>query len=226
MAAALDVIAHEWAHGMLESRGIRNEGYDGSQVAELHEGFGDVFGHATEKKFQPLGNGLEESSDWTIGEDLGSYGMYLRSASTDDGVQGHPTILGTTVNDKFHRDDEPADLNRHGRGNMLAATLKMMSDGGVNPICGRTGLGCASVAGIGLTEASNILFRTFAYYIMPGTMMWSQVANNAGQAAYDFYNTCTSPYPPRDPATSDQNAVATAFANIGYPRTQPFISCP
>jgi hypothetical protein len=156
-----------------------------------------------------------------VGEDVGCDGgaEYLRSAGNYD-WQGH-SACGKSFNDTFHANDpySGAFQDYESRGNMLAVVLKMMSDGGANPAC-VVGLGCQSTVAIGLTEASNILYRTFLMYLTTSTFKWSEIGNQAIRAAYDFYNTCNSPSPPQDPATREQDSITAAFGNIGYAPTK------
>ena len=223
LAAALDVVAHEWGHGILRSRNI--SGSPNTVAGQIHEGFADVIGHIAEKYNEPPGSGVEQSSDWKIGEDASPSLQALRNAAVDDGHYGH-TWNGITFNDRFHKDDQPMGPSmehNHERGNQLAVAYKMLWTGGVNPACGQ-GLGCTNMTGT--ATAPRIMIRTFGLYITSAEMVWEQIANVAARAAFDFYNKCNDPWGMVDPATIEQRAVEQAFANIGWPRTQPFINCP
>lgn len=219
-AAALDVIAHEWGHGVIFTSANFNNN-------QLHEGFADVIGQMVEKMKQPSGSGIEQSSDWNEGEDVANSG-YFRSGSTDDGTAGH-SINGPggsyTFNDAFHRDDESGNTEAHNRGNMMNVVFRLLSDGGTNPVCARlpTLSGCStSVTGQGFSKASTILFQTVEYYA-PSTSTWEDLATYASQAAFDNYERCDALG--HYPATAEQNAVNNAFTAIGYPRLTSANTC-
>lgn len=70
-AASLDVMGHEWGHGVVE---FAVSNFEGSPVGnQLHEAFANVLGHAVEWLNQGSGNWYEQA-DWCFGEDhLTSY---------------------------------------------------------------------------------------------------------------------------------------------------------
>jgi hypothetical protein len=222
-ASALDIIAHEWGHGVIFTSANFNN-------LQLQEGFADVIGQTVEKLRQPAGFGLEQSSDWTIGEDAGTSG-YIRSGATDDGDGGHIWYGpggSRPFNDKLHRDDQPPveGDQAHSRGNMMNVVFRLLSDGGTNPICARLPAlsGCAtSTTGQGFTKASTILFNTVQYYAV-STSQWADLATYASQAAFDNYSACGAL--PKYHATDEQAAVNSAFTAIGCPRTTPAVRCP
>lgn len=220
-AAALDVVGHEWGHGVVTT--TANFPYGTLVGAQLHEGFADVIGQAVEKLRQPSGTGLERSSDWTLHEDNGTSG-YARGA-LDDGTAGHlwygfscnigePNCCnGTycrTFNDKLHREDQPTTdsiQNPHARGNMLNVVFRLLSEGGRNPICSRlpTLGGCTTtVQALGVQGAAQILLNTL--YYTPSNAGWEDIPTYANWAAFQPFDFVT------------QQIVDDAFAAIGYPR--------
>lgn len=223
--ASIDHIAHEWGHGVVFTSANFPETTLGLQ---MHEGWADVIGQSVEKLRQPSGTGVERSGDWTMHED-GALGGYARGA-LDDGTVGHTwTRLDGTLrsfNDTVHRQDEPAITQAHARGNMLSMVLRLMSDGGGNPICSRqpSYAGCGTSSGsLGSAKAAQILFDTLTWYT-PSTARWEDLAEYATYAAFDRYNQCD--YLPTRYAVSEQNAVNAAFTAIGYPRLVPTVTCP
>lgn len=86
LAGALDVVAHEWTHGVTD---FTSELIYRDESGALNEAFSDIMGAAAEFYYQPVGNGREQA-DWLMAEDvyLASPG-YLRSLS-DPGSKGHP----------------------------------------------------------------------------------------------------------------------------------------
>jgi len=179
-------------------------------------------GHYSEKWNEGWsGYGPEQGSDWKIGEDTSPYLQGVRDAGNDDGTTGH-SFMGLTFNDRFHKDDQPGG-RIHERGNQLAVAFKMMWEGGVNPACYTQGYGCTNVQGA--NGAPMIMLKTFSVYMTNAEMQWSHIANLAGRAAFDHFNKCHDPWGMIDDAGLEQHAVEGAFANIGYPRTEAFITC-
>ena len=150
MASALDVIAHEWGHGVsgMSANFISQCTQPQNDVqCQLNEGFADVIGHVVEKLRQPAGTGPEQDSDWTMHED-NAFSGYARGA-LDDGTAGHDWFgirivngqrVFRTFNHFVHRDDQPAGQLQHERGNQLAMALRLLADGGSNPIVRATTL--------------------------------------------------------------------------------------
>jgi hypothetical protein len=222
--AALDSIGHEWGHGVINSSANFQTTTVGQQMAE---GWADVIGQLVEKKSQPTGTGVEQSSDWNIAEDTSSSGQYIRGADLDDG-SGH-TWAGRLFNSKFHKDDVPAGGSPQEQGNMLNVVYKLLTVGGRNPWCAThgTAVGCAAgfaVQGRGLTVASKILFTTLVNYL-PSTVLWTDLSDYAMAAAFDLYNRCSSPLNP-GPALLEQQSTDDAFRSIGYPSAQGLYGCP
>jgi len=235
MAAALDAIAHEWGHGVIFTSSANFPCVTPNTVpCQLHEGFADVIGQIVEKLKQPAGSGLELSSDWTIHEDNATAG-YVRGA-LDDGDSGHTWIglngFTTSFNQAVHRQDAdgsdplvPQITQDHLRGNMLNMALRLLVEGGTNPICTRHPEygGCATTVNGQLTKGGQILFDTVQFYA-PSTAQWADLATYASQAAFDLYSDCTAF--PKYEAGAEQNSVNQAFTAIGYPRLTAANRCP
>jgi len=98
-AGALDVVAHEWAHGVTEYGAdllYRDE------PGALNESFSDIMGASVEFFYQPAGTGRQRA-DWLIGEDITRTAPgYIRSMSDPISI-GHPDhyslvrFLGTSI---------------------------------------------------------------------------------------------------------------------------------
>ena len=227
--ASLDHIAHEWGHGVI----FTSANFDFTQTVgnQMHEGWADVIGQIVEKRRQPTGSGYETSTDWTMHEDTAINGTYCRGAIDDDadGTPGHPwdgPWGSYTFNDAVHRQDNPGNQEAHDRGNMLNMVIRLLSDGGSNPICSRepTYGGCGTtMTGLGMTTATQIMFDTVTWYT-PSTATWEDLPTYATEAAFDRYNTCYSEFKPL-PASVQQSAVNKAFTAIGYPRLTGALTC-
>lgn len=249
--AALDLVAHEWGHGVIS----KTANFPTTTVgAQLNEGFADVIGMLVEKRVQTSGTGLEHSSDWTMHEDMATSG-YARGA-IDDGTTGHNWVgpNGSYLfNDRLHRCDGSEDPSQpHATGNMLNVVHLIMAAGGstdlpsgLNPACPRlnaiphTQLSMDCVSAItsacdsgnavsfserfGSSKAGTLLFYAIQFTLTSSTT-WSDVANRVNEAAFLRYSQCQSD--PKYSASAEQNTVRKAFAGIGYPRTEPDLTCP
>ncbi len=100
--AALDVVAHELAHGVTASTsGLIYQNESGA----LNEAFSDIIGTATEFQWQPMGSSLGQA-DWLLGEDVRVGGSAIRSMSNPL-TFGHPDhydmrYTGTSDNGGVH----------------------------------------------------------------------------------------------------------------------------
>jgi hypothetical protein len=227
-ASCLDVVAHEWGHGVVwTTAGFSN--VDGTIGAQLNEGFADVIGHAVERYRQPEGSGVEKA-DWTFGED--DYkSVYITSPPPAhwewvEWITRQVDAFDPGLTGRFHRLDHETDTDRHNRGNMLGVAFRLLAVGGRNPICsyppwGEDGPDCdIDVSAISLTAATRILFRTLTSYAYD-TMDWEDIADLGMAAAFDLYSVC-----PFKNGGLQQAAVNEAFGAIGYPGTLGYCQCP
>jgi hypothetical protein len=237
-AASLDQVAHEWGHGVIATSSPDNFSMS-TTPTQLKEGFADVIGQMVEKLTEPAGSGVEQSSDWNLGEDLAlncaptnTTKCNFYSGTDDDGPAGKSfgAWTASTLNDRLHKDDDPQHIlgpvTDHSWGNMLNVTYRLLSDGGHNKICDRLSLsGCGvDMNGLGITSASQIMFDTVQWYL-PSNTEWVDLAGYASDAAFDRFNQCSPGLPGRN-ALIQQIAVNSAFGAIGYPRTHPADPCP
>lgn len=242
-AASLDWIAHEWGHGVTDGRFDLNTFVGRS----MDEGFSDIIATIVEKTQQPPNANssppwaiLEQSADWVMHEDA-AQGGYARGAE-DDGPAGHTWVArmgaSRTFRDMIHRQDPdvaPAGQG-HTNGNMLVMAMRMMSEGGKNPICGRppnppgaapfqgcpaqepgpngTTINNPPIAGIGFPKASRIWWHAVTNGFVGAGTTWENIANSMLLSARSVYRRC-----PNSPALAEQNAVILAFRYIGYPGT-------
>ncbi|HEX6095089.1 MAG TPA: hypothetical protein VF432_02105 [Thermoanaerobaculia bacterium] len=253
-AAALDVVAHEWGHGVVFTSAGWTSALSGTAFEEraLHEGWSDVIGMIVEKRQQVNGFLPEQRSDWRLHEDAGD-GDYVRGAEDDGAGHAWQTIDDTEdlrYNDKLHKNDcsglttngicggpaivstpPPAAFKAHDFGNMLNMVHKLLAEGGKNPACVRVDVDgdapevdCPTVAGLGSSKAGLILFQALQYR-MRWWHFWDDLADVVKQEAFNQYNGCSFDITAN--AAGEQQAVMNAFANIGYPgRTSNIITCP
>ena len=206
-AAAIDIIAHEWGHGVIFTENLwdyeRNPDETASDGMIFHEGWADIVGHTVEWDNQPPGSD-EEEADWEFGEDRGSP---WRNAKVDDEEGGY----------SLHRQDDPGNqIEAQLAGNRLATAFYLLSEGGENRVCERdettaTWDGCdVEVTGIGVNKAGRILFYALTNVAGSSTDWWDFGAV-AQLAAYSLYNNC-----PYSWARTEQRAVYESFTAIGY----------
>lgn len=233
ITAAMDIIAHEWGHGVIYSSFSNFDPATNPVWQQLHEGFADVIGQMVEKLREPLPpcqpqrdgsclevpSGPEQSGDWDIGEDASAIGQYLRSGNRDDGPGGHLYFDGG-VNNLFHRTDV-FPQQPHDYGNMLNVVFYLLTKGGANPACARFNNCNIVVPALGFQTAAQILFDTVQFTARPNSR-WEDLAQQASLAAFNRYGLCERGYS----AAGYQDAVDKAFSAIGYPRTTPPYTCP
>jgi hypothetical protein len=241
-AAALDVVAHEWGHGVVFTSAGWASALSGTQFEEraLHEGWSDIIGQIVEKRRQPNGWLPEQRNDWTLHEDAGD-GGYVRGAIDDGAGHTWQTIDNTTdrpFNDKVHKEDcagltwngrcsgvpipNAAPFTAHDFGNMLNMVHMLLADGGTNPACSRLGETCPTVSGQGFSKAGTILFQALQYRVR-WWHTWPTLADAVKQETFNQYNGCA--WDPLANAAVEQQAVINAFANIGYPAQSGVIPC-
>jgi Zn-dependent metalloprotease len=175
LAGSLDVVAHEWTHGVTDfSSGLIYRDESGA----LNEAFSDIMAAAMEFYSFPTGTGREEA-DWLIAEDvyLGSLG-YLRSLNNPS-AKGHPDhyslrrFIGTDT------DDGGVHFNL----TIGTHAFYLAVAGGRNRVSGVT------VAGIGMgniERMERIFYRAFTELMTPNSR-FSDARRATLQAASDLY---------------------------------------
>jgi thermolysin len=174
-AGSLDVVAHEWTHGVIDftSRLIYRD-----EPGALNEAFADIMGAAVEFYHFPVGTGRDQA-DWLIAEDstLRAPG-FLRSLNNPSatGFPDHYSLrrsIGTAV------DDGGVHFN------MTIAThaFYLAVAGGRNRVSGMT------VAGVGvgnIERMERVFFRAFTQ-LMTQNAQFSDARRATLQAASDLY---------------------------------------
>lgn len=243
-AAALDVVAHEFGHGVTWTGpdfAVEDQNATVRDIArQLDEGWADVIGNIVEKLRQTSGTGVEQSSDWTMHEDSAGFQPgtttlgYARGAR-DDGTAGHIWYYRNggapaAVRDRLHTQDPDVTTYNgwepeHSFGNMLVVALRLLTEGGSNPICARlntlyacpNGQNPTAVAGTGLgfTNARKLMWN--ALFRLNSTSNWTDVANAAMDSAFYTFKACGAS--PTYVPVAEQEAARAAFTAIGYPPT-------
>lgn len=236
-SVALDVVAHEWGHGVIHhSAGIPIQ--QGHQW-ELHEGFADVIGYGVE--FLMTG-----STNWQDGDETG---VVMRKVNVD--------VSGSS----FHRCDQESYSNQiflaepHASGNKLPAAFRMMALGVGNPgvsgcsyhnYCSEDPTCPTNICiqsenavpqAIGTDHAFRFLFDLLIYYA-PSTLDWEDLPAYAtltgknqnphskvmvDEIAIHFANSPTFCVPYTD--YEGMKSAHKAFLGIGYPAATPIEPC-
>lgn len=192
-AGALDVVAHEWAHGVTEygsDLGYRDE------PGALNESFSDIMGASVEFFYQPSGSGRQRA-DWLIAEDVTlTRPGYLRSMSDPISV-GHPDhyslvrFLGTSF------DNGGIHINCAVPNHAFYLAVA----GGTNRVSG------LRVEGVGLANRDRmerIFYRAFVYFLGSSSVFHdARVATI--QAAGELYGG----------ASAEARAVTDAWTAVG-----------
>lgn len=169
LSGAIDVVAHEVAHGLTEHLEYLNES------GALTETFSDVMGTGVEFFFQPAGNGAGRA-EYDIGEDVVSFGA-IRSLSRPPNVGNHPDhytkrYLGPDDNGGVH-------VNA-GIGNNV---FYLAVEGGVN---GTSGVEVTGVGARNRDQIEKIFYRAFTL-MLPARATFSIAREATIQAARDLY---------------------------------------
>lgn len=144
--ASIDIIGHEFTHGVINEGGNLNQGNPGESGA-LGEGFGDIFGVMIER--DAVG-----ALDWTIGDDTSPDPEFQRSLANPNNfgvhINGFCLDLGTP--DEFGQAGfwDPG-LEEHIASGPLAHWFWLIANGGTH----RNG---DVVTSIGITNARRVAF--------------------------------------------------------------------
>ena len=154
-SGSLDVVAHEWTHGVTDyGAGFTYEDESGA----LDESFADVMGTAAEFMFEEAGSGRGRA-DWLIGEDVARTGGPLRSMS--DPVSAfqpdHYSLRGFIGTDIDNG-------GVHFNSGIPNHAFYLAVAGGRNRVSGLT------VQGVGLANIERmerIFYRAFVFFLTP-----------------------------------------------------------
>jgi Zn-dependent metalloprotease len=171
MSGALDIVAHELAHGVIE--------YTSSLIymnesGALDESFSDIIGTAVEFTYHPPGNGPMRA-DYLFGEDVVRPNGFRSMA--DPGLFGHPdhyAIRYTGVEDNG---------GVHINAGIANQVFYLAIEGGTNRTSGLT------VQGVGAgnrQQIENVFYRAFTE-LLPSNATFGIARAATIQAAQDLY---------------------------------------
>ncbi|RMG68672.1 MAG: peptidase M4 family protein, partial [Bacteroidetes bacterium] len=168
----LDVLAHEFAHGVTGNSAALIYAYESGA---LNESFSDIFGNAIEYY------GMPQQADWRIGEGFGAFrhmgnpGFY----GDPDTYKGSNWISGTFDNGGVHINSGVQNYWFY----LLVEGGSGTNDKGED----------FSVTGIGWEKAANIAYRNLTTYLGPASQ-FADAREGAIQAAADLYGACSPEY--------------------------------
>jgi bacillolysin len=184
--AGLDVIGHEFAHGVTDyTSGLIYQFQSGA----LSEAISDIMGTAVEFYFQPAGAGFNKA-DWLMGEDIfPTYSEYLRNLANPNakdignGYGLYPCHLSQYLNLPGNNDYGGVHMNC----TIFGHAFYLLANGGTNPISQ------LAVTAIGIDKAAQIYYRAFAIYLTP-TASFVQAANALLQSTKDLFGSSSAEY--------------------------------
>jgi Zn-dependent metalloprotease len=148
-AFALDIVAHEFAHGLADATaGFIPRGESGV----LAEAFADIIATAVEFSAQPAGSGFGRA-DWEIGEDVTPGGIRSLAVPGDHGGLDHASLLPAAPEGR---------AGVHARSTVVSHAYYLAIEGGTNATSGLT------VEGLGPSRrllAERVFYRAFAYLL-------------------------------------------------------------
>ena len=180
-ATALDIVAHEYTHGVTDA--TSNLNYV-TESGALNEAFSDIMAVSCEFFRQPEGSGYMKA-EWWQGEDVEKDFQPGRSLAD-------PSSVRIWAGDKYFYPDHyskryilPADKDHDWGGVHLNCTIPshwyyLLAHGGTNKTSG------ISVTGIGLSKAEKIAYRTWVHYLHP-TLNFKSARTASYQAAIAIY---------------------------------------
>jgi thermolysin len=164
LSAGLDVVAHEFTHGVTGA--TSNMNYEG-QSGALNEAVSDIFGVFIEHSFAP-----DPIKNWIMGERiaLGSQGMRDFKTPSNGDQPGNMSVFVNTQQDNG---------GVHINSGIVNNAAYLMTMGGTNPISK------TQVAfGIGWEKSEQLWYRANTHYFMT-TTNFAQAAQGVMQAAKD-----------------------------------------
>lgn len=165
LSAGLDVVAHEFTHGVTEkTSNLRYQGQSGA----LNEAVSDIFGVFIEHAVKP-----SDTKNWTMGEDIAKKAGLLRDFKNPAAGQ-QPANMKNFVNTQ--QDEGGVHIN----SGIINNAAVLMTIGGTNPVS-KT----AVKFGIGWEKSEQLWYRANTKYFMT-TTNFAQAAQAVMQAAKDL----------------------------------------
>lgn len=171
---ALDVIGHEFSHGVVQHSAGLIYSY---QPGAINESFADIFGEMIENHAQ------QGTNDWLCGADVHITNDAFRSMS-DPKSKNHPdTYLG-----QYWETSSNDDFGVHINSGVQNKWFYLLSQGGTGTNDNNFNY---SVTGIGTTKAAEIAYRNLTVYLTPNSNFFDARAG-AIQSAIDLYGVASA----------------------------------
>lgn len=188
---SLDIIGHEFAHGVTEHNGAGGLEYLDESGA-LNESFSDIFGAIIEFKYHPDGG------DWLVGEDFDLVNQQGFRNMADPHTMGHPkTYLGTNWVDGGE------DFGGvHSNSGVQNYWFYLITEGGSDT----NEFGHSyNISPIGMDKAEQIAYYTLTHFMVADITTFQDAMNGSIIAANTLY--------PGDQSVLD--AVTQAWCAVG-----------
>ncbi len=171
---SLDVVAHEFGHGVNEFESGLGQSHEGGA---LNEGLSDIWAAVIEHWAAP------EKDHWVLGEDITSS---VRVLNNPKAKYQPNTYLGeywfnTSAGCNPSGDNDWCGV--HINSSVLAYWFYLLSDGGAGT---NDNGSCYNVTPIGISTAANIVYRAQSYYIFSSSL-YPDIRNAMIQAASDIH---------------------------------------
>lgn len=172
----LDIVAHEFTHGITEfSARLRYRNESGA----LNEAFSDIFGAVVRSWARP------EKAGWLIGDEISASGPPFRDMSWPKN-QSHPH----TYKGQFWFTGSGDNGGVHTNSGVKNYWFYLLSEGG----SGTNDRGHAyTVQAIGMEAAAQIAYRSLRYYLT-SLSTFADAREGALQAAEDLFGRCSPPF--------------------------------
>ncbi|GJM31471.1 MAG: hypothetical protein DHS20C18_04720 [Saprospiraceae bacterium] len=173
---ALDIVAHEFAHGLTEfSAGLIYQDESGA----LNESFSDIFGKATDHYARP------EATNWLVGQESTVGGVGIRSLADPNSHEDPDTYLGD-----FYQFGGGDGGGVHTNSGVMNHWFYLLNVGG----SGTNDYGNDfEIEGIGWEKAMQIVYRNLTVYLTPSAT-YEDAAFYANTAALDLFGGCSNEY--------------------------------
>jgi len=209
--ATLDVIGHEWTHGLTEKVGGPQGGWNNEQGG-LNESISDIFGALNEFYTQTIyepGN----VGDWLIAEEIITGG--LRNLMD-------PNLLGDA--DAYHDPQWFSFQEKHNMGNVQNKWFYLLSEGGSGTNDAPTPY-TYNVTGISKEKAAKIIFRSLvdAHYLITTSQFYDARLASI-EAAKDLFGDCSNEVAQTIEAWNAVGVYDNCFFQICIDQTPP--TCP
>jgi vibriolysin len=164
----LDIVAHEFTHGVSVSSGLGLSGEAGA----LNEAWSDIFAAVVE-----INTGGIDSGTWKLGEDCMPPGSQLDALR----YMNNPTADGSGVDNYDELKDPLNSVNAHDNAGIANLAFYLMVNGGVHPR-----IPSAQVPVFGLDPARQVFYRATTVGYVTGNATFANARIGTAQAATDL----------------------------------------